>query len=274
MAFQEGNCKWTFAALQDNVLGQGAQNAIIAHFNKSPYTSLIREAIQNSLDVPANSDIPVKVEISFSRIQASEYPNFFELREHIKGIKESFPHNKKAIELADRMLEAFLTHMNNQRMPFIRVSDYNTTGMQYRPKGQGKSPFTSFLRIAGDSLKNNAGSGGSFGFGKAAYFYISPIRTVLVSTKTESGEVYFEGGTMLTDHKYNGVEKSFYGFYDDTEGCQPISEISRIPEKFRRSETGADFFIMGVNATDTDREAAYKEMIEACLRNFWLAILH
>lgn len=274
MAFQEGNCKWTFAALQDNVLGQGAQNAIIAHFNKSPYTSLIREAIQNSLDVPANSDIPVKVEISFSRIQASEYPNFFELREHIKGIKESFPHNKKAIELADRMLEAFLTHMNNQRMPFIRVSDYNTTGMQYRPKGQGKSPFTSFLRIAGDSLKNNAGSGGSFGFGKAAYFYISPIRTVLVSTKTESGEVYFEGGTMLTDHKYNGVEKSFYGFYDDTEGCQPISEISRIPEKFRRFETGTDFFIMGVNATDTDREAAYKEMIEACLRNFWLAILH
>ena len=100
MAFQEGNCKWTFAALQDNVLGQGAQNAIIAHFNKSPYTSLIREAIQNSLDVPANSDIPVKVEISFSRIQASEYPNFFELREHIKGIKESFPHNKKAIELS------------------------------------------------------------------------------------------------------------------------------------------------------------------------------
>lgn len=65
MAFQEGNCKWTFAALQDNVLGQGAQNAIIAHFNKSPYTSLIREAIQNSLDVPANSDIPVKLKFPF-----------------------------------------------------------------------------------------------------------------------------------------------------------------------------------------------------------------
>lgn len=274
MAFQEGDCKWTFATLQDNVLGQGAQNAIIAHFNKSPYTSLIREAIQNSLDVPAYPDKPVIVEFSFSRIQASEYPNFFELREHIKGIKKSFPHNKKAIELADRMLKAFQTHLNHQKLPFIKVSDYNTTGMQYHPKGQGKSPFTSFLRIAGDSLKNDAGSGGSFGFGKAAYFHISPIRTVLVSTKTESGEVFFEGGTMLTDHIFNGEEKSFYGFYDDTDGKHPVCDNNRIPEKFRRTETGTDFYIMGVNATDIDREEAYREMIEACLRNFWLAIFH
>ena len=274
MANLEGNCKWNFATLPENMLGQSANNALISHFNKSPFSALIREAIQNSLDAPASDDMPVRVEFSFGRIQVTEYPNFFELREHIKGIKETYGYNDKAVAMAQRMEEAFQMHLNNARMPFIQVSDYNTKGMPFRPKGQGKSPFSSFLRIAGDSLKNGAGSGGSFGFGKAAYFNISPIRTVLVSTKTDDGETFFEGGVMLTDHKYQGVEKSHFGFYDNNDGNCPISTVSEIPEKFRRSVPGTDFFIMGVKATDQDRDEAYQEMIEATLRNFWLAIYH
>ena len=274
MAFQENNCKWTFATLLPNMFGQGAQNAIVAHFKKSPFSALIRESIQNSLDQPAFDDKPVRVEYSFGRIQASEYPNFFELVDHIKGIKDFFSDRPKAIEMANRMLEAFQTHLNNQRMPYIKVSDYNTTGMQYREDGFGKSPFTSFLRRAGDSLKNSTGSGGSYGFGKAAYFNISPIRTILVSSKTDKGEYFFEGGSMLTDHKFNGDVKSFYGFYDDNNGVRPISLYEDIPERFRREEQGTDFFIMGVNATDLHRKEAYREMVEATLRNFWLAIFH
>lgn len=268
----EGKCKWSFADLGNNVLGQGAQNAIISHFNKSPYASLIRESIQNSLDAKADPSIPVRLEYSFSRIQASEYPNFFELREHIKGIPLAFPHNLDASKMAKRMLDTFQTHMNNQQMPFIKVSDFNTTGMRYRARGEGLSPFTSFLRVAGDSLKNNAGSGGSFGFGKAAYFNISPIRTVLVSTRTSDNEVFFEGGAMLTDHIHGGIEKSFYGFYDTTDGIKPTSNPDDIPLKFRRELQGTDFYIMGVKATDLERTTAYNEMIEAVLRNFWFAI--
>ena len=274
MAKKECNCKWSFADLPGNQLGQGAQNAIISHFDKSPYSSLIRESIQNSLDAPDDSGNPVIVEYTFSRIQASEYPCFFELQNHIRGIADSFPYNDAAIKMSERMSETFQQHMSNQRIPFIRVSDYNTTGMRFRKKGQGKSPFTSFLRIAGDSLKNNAGSGGSFGFGKAAYFNISPIRTVLVSTLTKDNEYFFEGGAMLTDHMYKGVEKTFFGFYDDKDGFEPTSNPADIPERFRRERIGTDFFIMGVNATDLEKEKAKQEMVEATLRNFWLAIYH
>ncbi len=241
MSYPEGNCKWTFATLPANMYGQGTKNALVTHFKKSPYTALIRESIQNSLDQALYDDKPVRVEYSFSRIQASEYPNFFELIEHIKGIKESLPDRPDAASMSDRMLDAFQTHLNNQRMPYIKVSDYNTTGMQYRPKGQGKSPCTSFLRMAGDSLKNHACSGVSSGFGKAAYFNISPIRTILVSTVTDSGEKYFEGGSMLTDHMYEGEEKSFYGFYDNLDGFSPISDVSQIPARFQRSEVGTDW---------------------------------
>lgn len=87
MANLEGNCKWNFATLPENMLGQSANNALISHFNKSPFSALIREAIQNSLDAPASDDMLVRVEFSFGRIQATEYPNFFELREHIKRHK-------------------------------------------------------------------------------------------------------------------------------------------------------------------------------------------
>lgn len=274
MANKECNCKWTFADLQGNQQGQGVQNAIISHFDKSPYSSLIRESIQNSLDAPDGSGKPVIVEYTFSRIQASEYPCFFELLQHIQGIAKSFPHNDAAKKMAQRMSETFQLHQSNQRIPFIRVSDYNTTGMPFREKGLGKSPFTSFLRVAGDSLKNNAGSGGSFGFGKAAYFNISPIRTVLVSTLTTDKEYFFEGGAMLTDHMYKEVEKSFFGFYDDQDGFKPTSKLEDIPEKFRREKIGTDFFIMGVNTSVSERENAKREMIEATLRNFWLAIYH
>lgn len=274
MAYQEHDCKWTFATLQPNMFGQGANNSIITPFKKSPFDALIRESIQNSLDQPASSDQPVRIEYSFSRIQYSEYPNFFELIEHIKGIKTKFPERPQYISMANRMLDAFQSHLNNKRMPYIKVSDFNTTGMQYRKDGKGKSPFTSFLRRAGDSLKNSPGSGGSYGFGKAAYFNISPIRTLLVSTKTDEGEYFFEGGAMLTDHEYKGDQKFFYGFYDDTDGIGPVADKNNIPEKFKRDEIGTDFFIMGVNATEIEREHAYKVMIEATLRSFWLAIFH
>lgn len=274
MANKELDNKWNFADLPENMLGQSANNALISHFNKSPFSALIRESIQNSLDAPLSDSLPVRVEFSFGRIQASEYPNFFKLKEHIQGIRDTFGYNEQAVAMSRRMENAFVLHMNNSRMPFIQVSDFNTKGMPYRPKGEGKSPFSSFLRIAGDSLKNSAGSGGSFGFGKAAYFNISPIRTVLVSTKTSDGETFFEGGAMLTDHKYENKEKSFFGFYDNSNGHKPVINIADIPERFRRTEYGTDFFIMGVKATDEDREEAYKEMIEATLRNFWLAILH
>lgn len=37
MAYQEGDCKWSFLQLQGNELYQDTQNAIISHFEKSPY---------------------------------------------------------------------------------------------------------------------------------------------------------------------------------------------------------------------------------------------
>ena len=272
----EFKCKWTFAKLKGNELGKSVNDASIAHFDKSPYPSLIRESIQNSLDASDGSGNPVVVEYSFHRIQSSLYPEFFELEKHINGCANLFDYNENVVKMSERMVEVFRNRkMKTGQIHYIKISDKNTKGMPFKKMGEGKSPFSSFLRISGDSLKNDAGSGGSFGFGKAAYFNISPIRTVLVSTITSENECFFEGGAMLTDHRYNDDIYSSFGFYDDKDGYEPTSKIENIPLDFRRTEVGTDFYIMGVDgSSSSSKEKAVKEMIEATLRNFWLAIHH
>lgn len=129
------------------------------------------------------------------------------------------------------------------------------------------SPFYAFLRASGVSAKNQ-GAGGSFGFGKGAYFALSPIKTLVVSSKDTNGKVYFEGATRLTTHKDNNDNKiSAFGFYDNNNG-EPTIKESNIPEIFKRIETGTDINIIGL----WDESERKKLMIKSVLNNFWLAI--
>jgi hypothetical protein len=85
------------------------------------------------------------------------------------------------------------------------ISDSNTKGMNFYDGTD--SPFYAFLRATGVSAKRLTGSGGSFGFGKGAYFALSPIKTVVVSSKDTNNNVFFEGATRLTTHKNEIGEK-------------------------------------------------------------------
>lgn len=59
------------------------------------------------------------------------------------------------------------------------------------------------------------------------------------------------------------------GYYDDSEG-KPVSSPEDIPSVFRRSEPGTDINILGYDFYFKDD--IKKEMAEAVLRNFWMAI--
>ncbi|HRS08111.1 MAG TPA: hypothetical protein P5221_04700, partial [Bacteroidia bacterium] len=147
-----------------------------------------------------------------------------------------------------------------------KISDSNTKGMYFADGAD--SPFYAFLRAAGVSAKMLSGSGGSFGFGKGAYFALSPIKTVVVSSKDTDGNVFFEGATRLTTHKNGSGEKiTAYGFYDNNNG-EPVTVEENIPEIFKRSETGTDINIIGL-WDEVDRN---RLMIKSVLNNFWLAI--
>jgi len=267
MAGREKNCKWYFAD-QPNGQEVGPNNAMEQSFKNHPYASLVRESIQNSLDAVLDKSEPVLVKFSFMEMRGADYPEFFELQYHIKGCLDYFPNNHNAKVIYEPMCKLFEGNKYNDHLGFIRVSDYNTKGMTYED-GNTDSPFYAFVRSAGVTVKDNTSAGGSFGFGKAAYYLLSPINTIIVSTCTENYQKYFEGAASLCTHTYRGAKKMAFGYYDDQNG-KPITEESDIPAKFRRSEPGTDINILGFDNDYIDE--AVKEMTEAVLRNFWMAI--
>lgn len=265
----ELDCKWHFAE-QLGGREDGPNDPMQDNFKKTPYASLIRESIQNSLDVPLDTSIPVRVEFQISRIRALDYRNFFKLKNHIKGCIKHFPNNNDAKVTYQPMLYYLESLGTRENLYYIKVSDYNTQGMDYI-KGDTSQPFYAFVRAAGVSSKNDASAGGSFGFGKAAYFYISPIRTIIVSTQTKDGRHFFEGVSSLCTHELEGEKglRVSVGYYDNNEG-EPVTNQKNIPTRFQRDEPGTDINILGIDASDKER--IYNEMIEAVLRNFWFAI--
>ena len=269
MAGREKNCKWHFAD-QPNGQEVGPNNAMEQSFKKHPYASLVRESIQNSLDAVLDKSQPVVVKFSILEIKGENYPEFFELKHHIKGCLDYFPNNHNAKATYKPMMKLFEDNIYHDHLGFIRISDYNTKGMKYE-EGDTNSPFYAFVRSAGVTVKEDNSAGGSFGFGKAAYYLLSPISTVLVSTCTENNEKYFEGASSLCTHLYKGAKKMAFGFYDDNNG-KPVCGDENIPSQFRRSEPGTDINILGFKIEDTDD--AVTEMTEAVLRNFWMAILN
>lgn len=271
----ERNCKWHFAKQQDVSRDDGPNNPATAHFDAFPYQSLIRESIQNSLDAIDDKSKPVKVTFKFQRLKASTYKEFFKLKEHIQGVLELY--GDQAKPEYSNMLKMFEEQFNFQDvLHYIRVSDFNTKGMPFETNNV-KSPFYAFLRSLGVTVKDDQASGGSFGFGKSAYFVMSPINTVLVSTMTKGGRTYFEGASSLCTHYYideegKRVKYQAYGYYDNQNGLEPSCSQLDIPDKFYRQEQGTDICIMGVKGSDEEKQAAYRKMIEETLRHLWMAI--
>ncbi len=278
MADKELNCKWHFAEKKGG-RNEGPNNSMEEYFKKTKWSSLVREAIQNSLDAVYNDESPVKVVFDFKSLNSNSYPRLFEgLLKEIEECFISYPTNPTAKLIYPPMIEYLRGIIKNNRfMPYIKVSDYNTKGMDY-VRGRTDSPFYAFVRSEGVSSKSDASAGGSFGFGKAAYSYLSLIRTLIVSTKTVKGDCFFEGVADLCVHMDRDSKKTkeATGYYDNNDG-EPVSSLccmDDIPEIFMRDEAGTDFYIMGVPdlVNDDSKEAIRAEMTKAVLRSFWLAI--
>lgn len=263
----EKNCKWFFGS--EGGVDIGPNDPVHQTFKGNPYYSIVREAIQNSLDAVDNNNSPVEVSFTYFELDRLKFPSLFLLQDHIRQAKSYYENNDDAKRLFGDMLDYLDNDEKLQRtgkISCLKISDSNTKGMPFEEGTD--SPFYAFLRATGVSFKMTAGSGGSFGFGKGAYFALSPLKTIVVSSKDLNGTVYFEGATRLTTHKNSEGEKlTAYGYYDDN-GGNPTIKDENIPEIFRRKKTGTDINIIGL-WEDIDRDNL---MIKSVLNNFWLAI--
>ncbi len=266
MSITNETCNWYF----DNEVGeeQGPGDALGQNFKGEPCAALVRESIQNSLDVPLDNNKPVKVVFSFGNINANQIPSFLNLKEHIKGCMDYWHAKKDIVSKYRAKYECFDDNFF-QSLPYLKVSDYNTRGMDYRSNDNNCS-FYAFVLASKISVKDGSYQGGTYGFGKAAYFQLSPINTLFISTMTDEKKVFFEGKSVLCTHLYNNEKKTSVGFFNDGNGKKPIEDNNNIPEDFRRYEPGTDFYILGFNLLRIND--AIKKMTHEVLRSFHPAV--
>ena len=160
---KELNCKWYFGP-QARGNEHGPNNPTALTFKGTKYHSLIRESIQNSLDAVDDPSKPVEVSFDHREFSGMDFPEFFQLKEHIKGCLDKYSNDENAVKLFEPMLKYFQEFRLDQNIGYLRIVDTNTTGMHYDPADSG-SAFNAFIS-EGIASKPN-GAGGSFGFGKA-----------------------------------------------------------------------------------------------------------
>lgn len=259
MPILEKNCKWIFGH-QDDVNVKGPNNSTMMSFKDDNFHSLVRESIQNSLDAVDDKNQPVNVSFTLRQFDGMEYPSFFDLYKHIQGCLDKFP--VQGEPLYRPMLRYFASSRLNQSINYLKITDSNTKGMEY-DKNNDNSGFNRF--IAEGVAQDAEGAGGAFGFGKNAFWSLSPISTVFVSSQAKNGEVCFAGISKLCTHVVDGELLLPYGKYTSN-GEVVLTKKEDIPETFTPKATGTSVFVLGIDSVDEDA------LIKAVLRNFWMAI--
>lgn len=259
--------KWNFRQGGDT---ESPQNAAIKEFSKHIFESIVREAVQNSLDNPnLEKNNPVIVKFEFGEMPKSSIPGYNDLLIHYEATKLFWENDKSYKPIFDaigkRLCEFDLF------IPYLQISDSNTTGMNLSPKANENIRKTNYYAFSrgNNTVKSNAQAGGSEGQGKATFYAASAMRTLFIHTISEKGSIY-EGLTRLATHTLDGQDFSSNGhLFQDIENPTYSTEKNSYPFK-RNLEDGYGSTISILGLWDYDDVA--NKMITAAINNFWMAI--
>ena len=256
---------WRFPPTNGGIVA-GYNDPGIAHFGGAPLASLARETIQNSLDARLSSGEPVHVSFEEIHVEPNEIGRD-ELSVAIDACIDEPTNDDKVRDALNRAK----TSIGADKIPCLRVSDRNTTGL----KGD---QWRALVKMQGVSHKPDVlGAGGSHGIGKYAPFLFSDLRTVFYWTCYKDNGTpieQFQGKSVLISHQSNEGETQGTGFYGYVENCTELkgSEIPstfRLPEKVDGSPVfGTSIVISGFNVAQDWRQLIASSVIE----NFFHAI--
>lgn len=238
----------------------GINNADIEHFKDNPVDELTREIIQNSLDAHnPNDNNPVVVKFNKFYIETSSIPNTEVLLNQLD--KASRTWKEKGHKETVDYLENFKKVLNKRELAVLKVSDYNTVGLD-------DETFGSLVLDASYSKKLSDVSAGSKGIGKAAPFAASDIRLVFYNSVSQKCSGISAGVLGFVSFYLNENEVTQgKGFYYD-------KSLKRINRQFsfdniyrEKNEYGTDVNIVGFNQDNWK-----DKVIFAVLKNFLVAI--
>lgn len=169
----------------------GLDTSDMEMFKKDPVSSLAREICQNSIDA-AFGEKPVRVEFSLFQIERTRIPGIDELTEQIEKCYEF----KKESSKEGAALKALKKNINKPYISCLRISDFNTTGIEGANSNERNTAFYNLTKGSGISDKNGS-YGGSKGIGKFASFVASTTNTVFYSTRAKDNSCAYIGVSKL-----------------------------------------------------------------------------
>lgn len=262
---------WSFAAATEDYEAKGLNDSGIETFNDDCLKGLAREICQNSLDArgkDATDTQPVIVEFSRFNAVPDLFPGkatfFWALERSLDFWK------KRHDEKTEKFFHDAIDVTCNLTIPWLRVSDFFTTGLIGVSKGSSRdatTPWSSLVMSSGVSNKAG-GSGGSFGIGKFASFSCSKFRTCFYSTVTDDGEKGFQGVARLVSFEdHNSCITLGNGYY--REDGHPLTEAPLIDKTFARgARSGTDIFVPAFCGGD----AWFEDITASVLDGFLFAI--
>lgn len=255
---------WHFPATTGGLI-HSINHAGLETFRGNSLESLTREICQNSLDAVKNETKPVIVEFSSFIIDTNKVPGIDELKDVFLKCQQTWKGKNQQCEY---FLENALQIVQRPTIQILRISDFNTKGLEGAKEGELGSPWSSLVKEAGSSNKDES-SGGSFGIGKSAPFLNSKLRTLFYSSLDITGYESFVGVANIMSFKKNLNEITLgNGYYTYNENSNAIPQQLFLEPGFIRKDTGTDIYVTAFEPNG-DWE---QEIIKSVLHNFFITI--
>jgi hypothetical protein len=258
-----------------NLVSHGLLNAM-GRPQHSLQKILLRETVQNSWDARSSDEDPVSFSIKGWTATTAQM-------DFLK--KVIFVEKPKKFDDLEKVIE------HDDHIDFLVVSDRGTTGLGGPTRADkisnitGPQDFVDFLRNIGQSTDRKY-HGGTYGYGKAALYLSSSIRTICVDTctshenKPQRRFIVSAMGEKFTigkgEYSGNYTGRHWWGRISDDEIVEPAlnSDAEKIASElglpgFTSNEFGTNILILCPKFQDLDHDALMKSLAECIPWYFW-----
>lgn len=256
------DAEWYFPVGKD-IRKESINNAAMEIFRDNPIYSLAREVCQNSLDAVDDKNQAVLVDFQIGTIESNRFPG----KNYFIDVVLPRANDTWSSDETNSFLMKCKESLNRSQLPFLRISDFNTKGLQ-GANGKGEtSPWKSLVEEVGSSIKYDDTSSGSFGIGKAAPFVCSGLRTVFYNTKIkDEGEYAIGVSNFVSFDLEDGFTAQGVGYFGNKK--RPLEYNVSLDNEYKRENFGTDIYILDFNEVS----GWEKQTILSIIENFLVSI--
>ncbi|MGG0656860.1 hypothetical protein [Rummeliibacillus pycnus] len=255
---------WHFPAAAGGMINS-INNAGIETFRGNEIDSLTREICQNSLDAIKDETKPVVVEFNRFMLPSNQFPAKGEILDILNRCEDTW---KGKNDKTEQFISQAKKRLNDVQISFLRISDFNTKGLEGAETGKLGTPWSSLVKEAGSSNKGDS-SGGSFGIGKSAPVANSKLRTLFYSSLDQGNYQSHIGVANFMSYKESGNLTTLgTGYFTDNQSSTAIKGLRNLDPIFSRDKSGTDIYVAGFEPNEDWTQA----VTQSILKNFFITI--